>query len=312
MVFPAMVEPHRADEVPFDADRMRMCTVHILRDGPLLCCEGAPETVTPLCNRLLVDGEPRPFTPGSRQDPGRAGGDGGAGPACAGPRLSPAESGWKHESLEQDLVCAGLVALQDPPRPEVPNALRRCREAGVRVIMTTGDNPRTALAIARDVGLAHSADTRVITGDQLRGLSDIQLRVALDSPEVIFARVGANQKMRIVNALKQKDQVVAVTGDGVNDAPALKSADIGIAMGVGDRRGARGGRHGVTGRQLRQHRQRHRGGARGVREHPEVSHVHPGAQYVPNWSPISPFHWFRCRCRSHRCRCWRSTWAPIR
>jgi sodium/potassium-transporting ATPase subunit alpha len=232
-VLPTMVEPRRADEVPFDADRMRMSTVHTLSDGPLLCCKGAPETVTPLCNRLLVDGEPRPFTPelrGKIQVAQEAMGEQGLRVLALAYR--PLESRWTHESLEQDLVCAGLVGLQDPPRPEVRDALRKCREAGVRVIMTTGDHPRTALAVARDVGLAQSADTQVITGDQLRGFSDIRLREVLDSPDVIFARVAADQKMRIVNALKQKQQVVAVTGDGVNDAPALKSADVGIAMGI--------------------------------------------------------------------------------
>ena len=232
-VLPKMPEPHRADEVPFDTDRMRMSTVHTLRDGPLLCCKGAPETVTPLCNRLLVDGEPRPFTPELRRKILAA----QEAMAEQGLRVlalayRPLEPGWTHKSLEQDLVCAGLIGLQDPPRPEVRDALRKCREAGVRVIMTTGDHPRTALAVARAVGLAHSADTQVITGDQLRGLSDIQLRMALDSPDVIFARVAADQKMRIVDALKQKQHVVAVTGDGVNDAPALKSADVGIAMGI--------------------------------------------------------------------------------
>ncbi len=232
-VLPAMAEPHRADEIPFDADRMRMSTVHTLSDGPLLCCKGAPETVTPLCNRLLIDGEPRPFTPelrGKILAAQEAMGEQGLRVLALAYR--PLESQWNHDSLERDLVCAGLVGLQDPPRPEVRDALRKCHDAGVRVIMTTGDHPRTALAIARDVGLVRSGDTRVITGDQLRGLSDIQLRVALDSPDVIFARVAADQKMRIVNALKQKQYVVAVTGDGVNDAPALKRADVGIAMGI--------------------------------------------------------------------------------
>ncbi|HXJ83066.1 MAG TPA: HAD-IC family P-type ATPase [Candidatus Methylomirabilis sp.] len=232
-VLPAMAEPHRADEIPFDADRMRMLTVHTLSDGPLLCCKGAPETVTPLCNRLLIDGEPRPFTPelrGKILAAHEAMGEQGLRVLALAYR--PLESSWKRESLERDHVCAGLVGLQDPPRPEVRDALRKCHDAGVRVIMTTGDHPRTALAIARDVGLARSGNTRVITGDQLRGLSGIQLRVALDSPDVIFARVAADQKMRIVDALKQKQYVVAVTGDGVNDAPALKRADVGIAMGI--------------------------------------------------------------------------------
>jgi sodium/potassium-transporting ATPase subunit alpha len=232
-VLPNVAEPHRADEVPFDTDRMRMSTVHTLRDGPLLCCKGAPEMVTPLCSRLLVDGELRPFTTELRgQILAAQEAMGEQGLRVLAFAYRPLESPWKHDSLEQDLVCAGLVGLQDPPRPEVPTALRKCREAGIRVIMTTGDNPQTALAIARAVGLARSGDTRVITGDQLRSLSDIQLRVALDSPDVVFARVAADQKMRIVDALKQKAQVVAVTGDGVNDAPALKSADVGIAMGI--------------------------------------------------------------------------------
>jgi sodium/potassium-transporting ATPase subunit alpha len=226
-------EHRRVDEIPFDADRMRMSTVHAMAEGPTLYCKGAPETVTPLCNRILVDGELRPLTAELR---GRLG---AAQEAMAEQGLRvlafayrPLEPRWNRESLEQELVCAGLVGLEDPPRPEVREALRKCRDAGVRVIMTTGDHPRTALAIAREVGLAGADDTRVITGDQLRGLSESQLSVVLDSPDVLFARVGADQKLRIVDALRHKQHVVAVTGDGVNDAPALKSADVGIAMGI--------------------------------------------------------------------------------
>jgi sodium/potassium-transporting ATPase subunit alpha len=233
VVLPTMTEPHRVDEIPFDADRMRMSTVHISSDGPFLCCKGAPETVTPLCDHLLIDGELRPFTPELRATvlaAQEAMGEQGLRVLALAYRRLP--SPWTHESLERELVCAGLVGLQDPPRPEVAGALRQCQDAGVRVIMATGDHPRTALALAREVGLARSEDTRVITGDQVRDLSDVQLRVALDSPDVIFARVAADQKLRIVIALKQKQYVVAVTGDGVNDAPALKSADVGIAMGI--------------------------------------------------------------------------------
>ena len=124
------------------------------------------------------------------------------------------------------------MGLEDPPRPEVPDAIRKCHEAGIRVIMVTGDHPHTARAIAREIGLIRGEAPVVITGDELRRLSDIQLQLALDAPEIIFARVGADQKMRIVTALQKKGEIVAVTGDGVNDAPALKKADIGIAMGI--------------------------------------------------------------------------------
>ena len=129
------------------------------------------------------------------------------------------------------MTLAGLIGLEDPPRPEVAAALQKCRDAGIKVIMVTGDHPHTATAIAREIGLVRSAAPVVITGDQLGHLSDIQLQLALDAPEIVFARVLAEQKMRIVGALKNKREIVAVTGDGVNDAPALRKADVGIAMG---------------------------------------------------------------------------------
>ncbi len=140
--------------------------------------------------------------------------------------------GTSHEHLEEQLILAGLVGFRDPPRPEVPDAVRQCRDAGIKVIMVTGDHPRTALAIAREIGLVRLPDATLIAGEQLRKLSEAELQLALDAPEIVFARVGADQKLRIVRALKQKGATVAATGDGVNDAPALKQADIGIAMGV--------------------------------------------------------------------------------
>jgi len=110
--------------------------------------------------------------------------------------------------------------------------MARCRSAGIKVIMVTGDHPHTALAIAREIGLVSSAQPTVLLGDAVRKLSPAQLQIALDSPEILFARVTAEQKMLVVNALRNKGEIVAVTGDGVNDAPALKSAHIGIAMGI--------------------------------------------------------------------------------
>jgi sodium/potassium-transporting ATPase subunit alpha len=230
---PKATAPRRLDEIPFDADRMRLSTVHDMPAGPTLWCKGAPETVLPLCSRIHVEGTARPLTPELRTQIFEAQAD----MAEHGLRVlafayRPLEPEWEHETLEQHLVFTGLVGLNDPPRQEVPAAIAKCREAGIRVIMVSGDHPQTARAIAREVGLVRSEAPLLITGTELRALSDIQLRLALDAPEIVFARVGADQKRRIVDALKDKKHVVAVTGDGVNDAPALKSAHIGIAMGL--------------------------------------------------------------------------------
>jgi sodium/potassium-transporting ATPase subunit alpha len=139
---------------------------------------------------------------------------------------------WTSETLEDDLVFQGLVGLEDPPRPEVSEAVRKCGEAGIKVIVVTGDHPLTATAIAREIGLVRTATPRVITGADMQRLSDVRLRSVLEAGEIIFARVSPEQKMRVVRALIAMKHVVAVTGDGVNDAPALKAAHIGIAMGI--------------------------------------------------------------------------------
>ena len=199
----------------------------------MLFCKGAPEMVIPLCDRILDDGEVRPFDSDLRAKVRQAQeAMAGQGLRVIAMSYRPLEDHWQRAEVEGDLIFAGLAGLEDPPRPEVPEALRKCREAGIAVIMVTGDHPFTAKAIGREIGLIRSDTPLVITGDELRALTDTQLRLALDTPEIIFARVGADQKRRIVEALKQKGHVVAATGDGVNDAPALKSAHIGIAMGI--------------------------------------------------------------------------------
>ena len=223
----------RLDEIPFDTDRMRLSTLHQAPEGPALYCKGAPESVLPLCQHILIDGRVQSLGAEEKlrivqaQD----------AMAQQGLRVlafayRKVAMGHARETLEEDLVFSGLAGLEDPPRPEVPEALRKCQAAGIKVIMVTGDHPRTATAIAREIGLVKSDHPTVITGEQLRRFSAIQLRLALDAEEVIFARVVADAKMRIVGALKDKKQIVAVTGDGVNDAPALKAAHIGIAMGI--------------------------------------------------------------------------------
>jgi len=224
----------RRDEVPFDSDRMRLSTLHETPEGLILYTKGALEAVLPLCTHVqLDDGVPQPLTRewGDRfiRAQGAMADDGLRVLAMA---YRPVAEGYDHDALEQDLTLAGLVGLDDPPRPEVGAAIAKCQEAGIRVILITGDHPQTARAVARQIGLVRSDQPTIVAGDQLHRMSNIQLQLALNHEEVIFARVAADQKMRIVGALKRKKQIVAVTGDGVNDAPALRLADIGIAMGV--------------------------------------------------------------------------------
>lgn len=221
----------KLDEIPFDADRMRLSTIHDTPAGPTLFCKGAPEVLIPLCDRVLVDGEIRSFDSELRAKAREA----QETMAAQGLRViamsyRPLDS--DRHPAEERLVLAGFAGLEDPPRPEVPEAIRMCRQAGVKVIMVTGDHPHTARAIAREIGLVRSDTPVVMTGEQVLSISDTQLRLALEAPDIIFARTAADQKMRIVEALKAKGHIVAVTGDGVNDAPALKSAHIGIAMGM--------------------------------------------------------------------------------
>lgn len=220
-------------EIPFDADRMRLSTVHDTPGGPILLCKGAPETVLPLCGRMLLNGGESALDH-AHLEATRAAQESMAGKGMRVIALAyrPLGENWKDVPLEERMVFAGLAGIEDPPRPEVPAAIEKCRKAGIRVVMVTGDHPATALAIGREIGLVKSEAARVIAGEALRGLDETQLLLALDEPEILFARVDATQKMRIVDALKRKQHVVAVTGDGVNDAPALRCAHIGIAMGI--------------------------------------------------------------------------------
>ncbi len=221
------------EEIPFDATRMRQSTVHATAAGDVLYSKGALETLLPLCSGVHTGTGASLLTPEARtrllevqvEMASR-----GLRVLALAYRHLP--QGWRREALESGLTLSALVGLEDPPRPEVASAIRTCREAGIRVIMITGDHPRTALAVAREIGLVNSAAPVLVTGEQLRRLGDTQLQLALDAPEIVFARVLADQKLRIVQALKRKREIVAVTGDGVNDAPALRAAHIGIAMGM--------------------------------------------------------------------------------
>ena len=230
---PATPASPRVDEVPFDTDRMRQSVVCDTAEGRALYCKGAPESLLPLCTHVSIGCRIEPLGPAARDAIVRAHNqmaERGLRVLAFASRLAPA--GAPAPTLERDMVFLGLVALEDPPHPEAADALRKCREAGIRVIMITGDHPRTALAVARDIGLVCSAAPRVVTGEELHALSHAGLDQVLDGKEIIFARVTADQKLTIVQALIDRNEIVAVTGDGVNDAPALKAAHIGIAMGI--------------------------------------------------------------------------------
>jgi|UniRef100_UPI0037833D11 sodium/potassium-transporting ATPase subunit alpha len=222
LVHPGCRWQTKLGEVPFDTQRKRMSTVQRCGDGLKLLLKGAPEVVPTLC-AMSADERTRLTQIHT-------------GMAAKGLRILAlaSKSVVNPEITEMDeneLEFHGFIGLEDPPRPEVPAAMRACKQAGIKVIMITGDHPLTALGIAREVGMVEGMSPRVINGDELRHLTNTQLQLALDAPEILFARVTADQKTRIVAALKRKRHIVAVTGDGVNDAPALKKADIGIAMG---------------------------------------------------------------------------------
>jgi len=281
-------ELQRLDEIPFDTERKRMSVIYATPQGSVLYCKGAPETVMPLCSKLLLkrgivtlDEAGRnsllamqeqmaeqgmrvlalayrslPAGTTSLQSSPANGHDKDAAPdnetrhARSLTPVPPLPTGEEYSSSlrefhvkggegerkenslipESELIFAGLAGLVDPPRPGVAAAIQTCHTAGIRVIMVTGDHPQTACALAREIGLAEQAMT--VTGEHLRQMSDAELLSLLIEPELIFARTAADQKMRIVQALQRRGEIVAVTGDGVNDAPALKGADVGIAMGL--------------------------------------------------------------------------------
>jgi magnesium-transporting ATPase (P-type) len=167
--------------------------------------------------------------------------------------------------LENDLVFLGLMAMEDPPRPEVAGSVDRCHRAGIRLIMISGDYGLTAEAVARQIGLVRAPGAQTYSGADLNAMDEAALHKVLGSGEVILARVAPEHKLRIVLALQQMGHVVAMTGDGVNDGPALKQADIWRRHGTG-RDGSRqgGGGHDPPRRQLRLHRGGGGGGARGL------------------------------------------------
>jgi len=228
----------RMGEVPFSSERKLMSTLHADSERPerlLVFTKGAPDVLLSRCTRELVGETERPLSAARRAEIEQANDDLAAqalrtlGIAC---RSLPADAFAQadvDERVEHELVFAGLVGMIDPPREEAKTAVARAKSAGIRPVMITGDHPKTAGVIAVDLGIA--ASRRAVTGAEVERMSDESLAGTVADVSV-FARVNPEHKLRIVQALRSQGAVVAMTGDGVNDAPALKTADIGVAMGV--------------------------------------------------------------------------------
>ena len=220
----------------FDPALRLMCTVDARDDGLMATVKGAPEDILARCTAIASPGGPVALTPTTFARAVRV----AEGFAERGLRVlavaeRPLTDGiipQRREDVERELVFAGMVALVDPPRPDVADSVARCREAGIPIIVVTGDNGRTACAVARTVGIV-LGEPRIVTGPELDALGDVELdQIIRGEPELIFARSSPEAKLRIADALRAEGHVVAMTGDGVNDAPALRRADVGIAMGL--------------------------------------------------------------------------------
>ncbi|WP_052000059.1 cation-translocating P-type ATPase [Schleiferilactobacillus shenzhenensis] len=236
----------RLRELPFDSNRKRMTVINNLKtaiDGNkrVAFVKGAPKETSELCTTTRENGKIRPLTDEDRKNIMAANDQYARSglrvlavayrPLDHNDSLPKSMTKYTPELIEQDMVFLGLVVMADPPRVEVAAAVEKCNEANIRIIMITGDYGLTAESIAKRIGIVKGDNPRVVTGFELGKMSDDDLKKAL-SDEVIFARVAPEQKYRVVTNLQEMGKVVAVTGDGVNDAPALKKADIGVAMGI--------------------------------------------------------------------------------
>ncbi len=225
----------RINELPFDSIRKRMSTLHTTPEGDvILFAKGAPDIMLDLCASVQDNDEIRPLTDEMKQhirDINSEMASKALRVLAVAQRIYPGEpEGLTVENDEKDLTFVGLLGMIDPARPAVKPAIARARSAGIKTVMVTGDYPDTARAIAAEIGLLH-AHGQVVTGKQLQAMSDPDLRKIVHDVDV-FARVSPEHKVRIVDAFRQEGDVVAMTGDGVNDAPALKRASIGVAMGI--------------------------------------------------------------------------------
>lgn len=232
----------RVGEIPFSSMRKLMTTIHIdtnaqMKERLLVFTKGAPDLLLGCCSSELVGKETKPLTEERRtailKENEKLASEAlrSLGVAFRSMPADEIELNSVDENIEQDLVFAGLIGMIDPPRQEAAEAVARARMAGIRAIMITGDHPITAAVIAEQLGITRHGSTRAVTGSELEKMTDERMDQTVREVSV-YARVSPEHKLRIVKALQRVGEVVAMTGDGVNDAPALKTADIGVAMGI--------------------------------------------------------------------------------
>ncbi|MFC2001122.1 cation-translocating P-type ATPase [Chloroflexota bacterium] len=222
-------ESTRLDEIPFESEHQYMSTLHQDTKGNVIYVKGSPEKILKMCQKQLIDGKNEPLD--SQQILEKASGMAKEALRVLALAYKDVPGGKKSLTTEDmnDMVFLGFQGMLDPPRDEAIKAVSRCKSAGIRVIMATGDHAETAVAIAQRLGIGQ--DGRVVTGEELAKMSDRELYETVAEVS-IYARVAPAHKFRIVTQLQKRGHIVAVTGDGVNDAPALKTADLGVAMGI--------------------------------------------------------------------------------
>ena len=223
----------RVGEAPFDSGRKMMSTIHKTPNGFVQYTKGAPDIVLSLCTSAYVEGKKVPMTDEIRQAISASNkemADKALRVLCAAMRTYSEQPSNEPDELEQDLCYIGLTGMIDPVRPEVVDAIKECKSAGIRPIMITGDHKDTAVAIAKQLGII-GANQKAVTGMELNSMSDEELDEHIEEYSV-YARVQPEHKVRIVQAWKKRGKITAMTGDGVNDAPSIKNADIGVGMGI--------------------------------------------------------------------------------
>jgi Ca2+-transporting ATPase len=234
MIKDTMVKQHKhISELPFDSKRKMMSVIYELREKRIAYIKGAPEIFLGKASHFYTDKGVKKLTAGDKEEIHKVLEDMSSKALrvlAVGYKYLPEKDKYTEEEVENDIVFVGLQAMIDPERPEVKAAIETCTRAGIRTIMITGDHGSTASAIAKNLGILTEGG-KVIIGKELDLMSDKDLEIAVKSTRV-FARVSPEHKLKIVYALKKNGNIVAMTGDGVNDAPALKAADIGVAMGI--------------------------------------------------------------------------------